>query len=101
MTKSKKWLEIAEAYLTPYEERTDRQKDITLYGLCDACKKVYLGRFEYKKYGEPGCETDDFDYYYAPSRESFNIKPFKPIHDKWRGMFALLMAEAVKIEKDW
>ena len=96
MTKSKKWLEIAEAYLTPYEYRTNKQKDITFYGLCEACKKVYLGRFEYKKYGDNYSMLNYSDYYFAPYRKLFDT-----IHDEWRGMFALLMSEAVKTEKDW
>jgi len=101
MTKSKKWIKIAKAYLTPYENRTKHQIEITEYGLCGAYDSINNQKFEYKKYGKKEDGTDDLDYYYVPCRESFNLKPFKLIYDEWRGMFALLMAEAVKIEKDW
>lgn len=34
------WKKISEAYLTPYEERTDKQKKITKSGLCRAVNQV-------------------------------------------------------------
>jgi len=41
--KSEHWLEMAEAFGTPFAERTERQKDITRNGLCYA-----VSRFNYE-----------------------------------------------------
>jgi len=97
MTKSKKWLEIAEAYLTPYGKRTENQRTLTNLGICEACSYVeFADKFDYKKYGDNYSMLNYSDYYFAPYRKLFDT-----IHDEWRGMFALLMSEAVKTEKDW
>ncbi len=42
MSRKTDWLEIAEAYDTPEDEATDRQRDIAQMGLCFAGKKLRM-----------------------------------------------------------
>ena len=40
-----RWEIVMEAYLTPYEERTEAQQTITKFGLCDAIEPNILGEY--------------------------------------------------------
>jgi len=87
------WLEIAEAFGTPRDERTKRQRDVADDGLCEALRQldipsdqVYLlgPRYSYSGYWYPRFKGESLsractDYAYLH-------------HDAERSTFACLMA---------
>lgn len=86
------WREIGEAFLTPFRERTDRQRDLTASGLCLALA-VFAGLSNYavrlaiyRRMHALGDEmevpeTRGVPWFWADANE-----------DEARGMFALLVA---------
>ena len=81
---SKIWQEIGDAFETPYEERTERQKDMTSEGLCHALPlKMELG------FNRIRWSVDVYGFWLMPRRGS---KRFWCKNDEYRATFAYFMA---------
>lgn len=95
MTNKQAWLEIAEAYLTPYKERSEWQKNITEVGLCWASDKVSLNSF-----GRYWFNTYSNDLWFSVRARSYCYWDMKYKRvtiekaDHLRGTFALFMVWA-------
>ena len=85
------WLEIAEAYGTPCEERTETQRLVAMGGLCWALRflRVYDSTSTFvcmEIFHKPG-------YWWQVRYESPLINgKFKPIYDTYRCQFACFLA---------
>ena len=89
------WLKLAAAFLTPFDERTERQRNLTRNGICRSvsvlreldCSQNQFLYDEICKFN--GDETGNLDF--LPTRNDCN---FHPNNDVIRGTFCLFMAEA-------
>ena len=90
MTREQKILEkVAEAFLTPEEERRGNQRYIAGFGLCSAC--MYSGG---------GRGDENIPLIFKPARSNaYWIPVWDPESDNIRGLFALFLAEMP--EKDF
>lgn len=77
----KAWMAIAEAYATPRDERTNRQRDIAYEGLCNAADEM---RVHYKRISF----INDTRY---RNRSGF-WWPLDTKHDQYRALSAMLIA---------
>jgi hypothetical protein len=83
------WLEIAEAYGTPYEERTREQIHLAEFGLCSAVEDLGIMFDNFDILGVETC----FGYWWPVSwSKSITFNDFMPIYDTYRCQFACFMA---------
>lgn len=73
----------AEAFGTPYEKRTERQKELTCYGICWAIYKLTNSYVGARQICDLGNKTGIEDTYWWPCKRT---------HDKERSLFCYLMA---------
>lgn len=97
MTIKEKWLKLAEAFATPFKDRSKWQVRATRHGLCNITREMRIpfsshacvcGKFRTNtKYGSWG--------FFLPVRESSIAGDgFKPkVHDECRSLFCTLLAE--------
>lgn len=89
MTHKQTWLEIAEAYLTPRSERTEKQRFLTVLGLCDAASDMGLKFHKMARLmGELVGPFHGIDYWWPV----YGLEDYLPIHDELRGLQALFFA---------
>ena len=89
---TKQWLKIAEAYLTPFEERKKRQQTITKCGLCWAARDIF-----------PTLKAYQFFHKMMPKCKRSHWWPrCMPESDKMRAVLALFLAAMpAEIYKDF
>jgi len=85
------WLEAAEAFLTPLEQRTERQLNLTEFGLC---KIIYLSKtllYDYQLFKNFTTAFDRGSVYWLPTRRNHPYRHTTK-HDELRGLLSLFLA---------
>lgn len=101
MTRKKVFSKIAEAFLTPYAERTEEQHKLAEEGLCDAVQILSKGRtvfyLYFRKFAQELKPSEINHYWFQiSSKKTFRYTNYKVKHkreyDIIRGMFASFMS---------
>ena len=79
------WRQIGDAFATPFEERTGRQKNMTIDGLCHALPFKMEFDFDQIRWS-----VDVYGYWLTTRHRS---KYFRRENDRCRATFAYFMAE--------
>lgn len=90
MTHKELFLKIGQAYETPYEERTPRQRRLTYDGICLAC--------EIMKEEEIKSKVNRFTYYINQGRIPWLLPTFPPYNDIIRADLCYLFAAMTRKE---
>lgn len=93
MTEQRAWTIVAEAFDTPYDERTFNQKHITNHGLCSAiCDTILHSKVDFSVLQKITEHRLTRRYYFWPIRYTPIHGKFGNIYDKYRATLAGFMA---------